>query len=905
MYKQLTAMIGLSIAIILLLTLPALNREKVMETPAEDQATETLDAGTSAEEARQTDIPAASPKPTETAPALIAAAVQNPDGSFRLTLEDAGDTVTMVLEEDVFGDFAVHLVARDYSSDSEAGPIYFDLVLVRPEQGEVRSFPLYSFIKDDNDYYTDLYAGHHQLKIIDERTALFVQRAVRDHSLHHMVSYLDLESGSVYATPSFWTVAMGSEEHEEDFLMGSEYAFDDKGRVTKAMLSSYLGKMWHIDLQSRKVTSKGGQPYPAIGDPGSSPPRTMLYPTPDLERFIYRFPQSNYFMLADTMSGVAQGVFGAEEGMTAADPGPVWNPEGTSFFLEYAAKGNEKATYFDTGYAVAAEAIAFYDRDGKLIRVLKSSSEERMSVYNWLDEHRLLLEFYKPALNRQPNWSKEGITYKEYDIRSGKLSAYRYERNASRLAEPRMLPLQKEGATFYSKAAVLLDEKNKRIWEPGLYGRAYTGADGRLFIDAWSGDLSIIYQWNEQRKRLEIVASRDHLRAVAGDWLVLEEQESHSILYRHADAAAPLNEDGLAMLPSELAQPAESGDWWNGPSSTVETIDEKPIRAEGKSRYGTLRVRSVGGEKHVPSGGNLRLYGSYAVEYVNPSGKMTELPKLEHLELEQADQIADIRVLPFEGYDVLMYQPEQFEFSLGYDGGVKRTFAYMITEQGEAFPLTFRYATASGAQDADAIGFFDQIPIQAEHGRMVAHGYAGERFYELSWTPDMDRKQLTLTAAKDRTEESEGLKGIVGPYSLWLAQALGLSEFGMPDGPMNEERLRGLFTEQAWRNPGFQRLLKDFEEQAKAGNPSRAFPWEPINARFDEHGNIRVTFTFNLFYAVGWAAHLEAVLKYNGYEWIFHDFGALTTEYAESVEEADEDPMKPYNGLHIQDPLDI
>lgn len=337
----------------------------------------------------------------------------------------------------------------------------------------------------------------------------------------------------------------------------------------------------------------------------------------------------------------------------------------------------------------------------------------------------------------------------------------------------------------------------------------------------------------------------------------------------------------------------------------MKTLGEEQVRAEGKSRFGKLRVRSTDGEKHVQNGGNLRYYGNYAVEFEQPNGKKTKLPPLEKLELEQAEQIADIQVFSFDGYDVLIYQPKQFAFSQGYEDGSKTVFAYAVTAQGDAFPLAFRYATSGGVREESSIALYGQLPLAADHGRLISHGYAGERFYELSWTPDAERKVLQLAEVRDKTEEAEGLNRIVDPYSLRLAQALGLTDMSFPDGPMNEDRLRGLFTGQAWSNPGFQRLLRDFEKSAEEGNPSRAFPWQPIHARYDDKGNIRVTFTFNLFYAVGWAAHLDAILKDNGSEWTFHDFGTLRTEYADIVEEEDEHPMKPYNGLVIQDPLEV
>lgn len=542
MNKQLTVMFVLSIAIIALLTLPALDREKVMEQ-ASDSMMDTRHAYDAATEARQTSNPDADGESQEPAeaqafPALTASAAPDLNG-FRLTFEDGRNEYIRSLEEDAFDDFAVHLVERDdSSSDSEEdGRHHYDLVVVRPERMEVKTYPLYSATSGGRSH-------DHHLKMVDERHVMFVQRSENgnDGSLVYELAILDLENGHIRTLPAFWTVAKGSEEYEEDFLLSAQFAHDENGVATRALLSSFLGKMWLFDLQSGEWFSHGGQTYPAIGDPGSSPPRSLLYPTPDLERFIYRFPWSNHFMLADTKSGDVNNVFSVEDGMTLSDPGPVWNREGSRFFLEYAAEGNEQGEYFDTGHAVSAEAIGFYDRDGKRMKVLKAGSGERMSVYNWLDEHRVLIETYKTISQSDSVWAKGEIAYKEYDVLTGKLNSYRHEGEAAKLADPKIVPLRREGATFDSKAAVILDEKNKRIWEPNVYGWTYPSTNGELYLDSWSGEFYTIYRWSKERLQLDTVAIGSDLRVIAGNWLILREQEGDGFVYRNANAEIPRNE---------------------------------------------------------------------------------------------------------------------------------------------------------------------------------------------------------------------------------------------------------------------------------------------------------------------------------------------------------------------------
>ncbi|MFD0960742.1 hypothetical protein [Paenibacillus chungangensis] len=86
----------------------------------------------------------------------------------------------------------------------------------------------------------------------------------------------------------------------------------------------------------------------------------------------------------------------------------------------------------------------------------------------------------------------------------------------------------------------------------------------------------------------------------------------------------------------------------------------------------------------------------------------------------------------------------------------------------------------------------------------------------------------------------------------------------------------------------------------QAGNPWRAFPWPAIGAELLRPDTIKVTFTFNLIYAIGKAAHLEGTLKQIDGQWRFYDFGTLKTEDWQG-----DDTMPELNGLHIEDELEL
>lgn len=905
MNKPKAVIVAVSLMMILLLMVPAISKDQTEEAASPEAAAESLHADEwimTSPLANDQETDESNIEKKDFIPPLIAYA-EPTDVGFRLTLEDSDGNYVQSLAYDAYEDFAVHLVAREAPSlDLENGALrQYDLVVVRPDQAEVEVFSLYSDETGEQFY-------EQKIKILDASSVMFVKCSLEEGSIIYELATLDMTDGSIDTLPAFWTVPVGSEEASKDFLLSAHYAQDEDGSITRVLLTSFWGKTWMADLEKWEIKSQLDQIYPAYGDLGSKGPRALIYPSPQLDRFVYSFLErapifvSNRFMVADLSTGQVLKQFSVDDGMLFSDPGPVWNREGSAFFLELADTNNADVMggQYDNSHAVAAEVIALYDRDGNRMNTIEAGKGERINVYDWLDEHRLLIETYESLQKSSHSWSKSGIVYKEYDLRTDKLSAYRTAEHASELKEPIHLPLRREGTTFGSKAFVLLDRQNRQIWESNLYGRTFQTAGGELFIHAGSGDITRIYKWDHARRQLDMAASESHLQLAVGKWLIFQELESNRFIYRDTMPEISYSEDGIAKLPAEIAQEASNLEWLEWPDID-NTLDVKSIRATGKSRYGELRIVSEEGEKHV----NYYYFGDYAVEFAHASGKKTVLPPLEKLELELSGEAADLQVFPFDGFDILIYIPRHFIFSQGFDSSPKKAIAYAATKQGDIFPLTFRYATDSSELQSDSITLFDQIPIKVRDNQLVFQGFAGERLYEFVWTPDLKQQSLALTAWRDRTEEAEGLKQIVDQYSPRLEQALGLTDTYFPEGLMDEERLRGLFTDKAWSNPGFQRLRKDFEQSAEEGNPSRAFAWEPIQASYDEYGNIRVTFTFNLFYAVGWAAHLEAVLKLDENEWVFYDFGDLQTEYSDGVAKNETDPMYAYNGLHIQDPLEF
>ncbi|RJE87585.1 hypothetical protein D3P07_14805 [Paenibacillus sp. 1011MAR3C5] len=908
MNRQMILMALVSSVIILLLIIPALERPKDEQQPANEGAEVAAAVEVETEPTSKILTTGEIDKMDQIPP--LNAYLEPATGGMRLVLDEEESPYVNSVAEDAMGGLSVHLVEREVDSGSaELGWVkQYNLVAVRPDSAQIDTYTLYTEKAIDHSFYPIV-------KLLNEQEAMFISRSKEGDAIEYQLAVVHLGNGRIRTMPSFWRIHSDNED-ERDFLLSTHYESNEEGHISEVMLTSYEGKRWQMDMESFKLIGHRGQTYPATGDAGSGgPPRPLMYPTPDLERFAYSFTEkdpiyiSNHFLVADSKSGKVIKLFSIDDSMQLSDSGLVWNKESSRFFLEYAKKGEEMGVGYDSGPVVFAQQIAFYDSNGERTRVLHAAKGERLSVYNWLDEHRLLVESYRPVQRASGGWSKGDIVYKEYDVRTGKLTAYRKEQDAGKLANGETVTLRTAGGTYDSKAFVYVDHKNKKIWTPDVKGRTHQSG-GQLYIDVSDADMQqYIFEWDDEAKSLRLVystsSSEQQLRQALGDWLMLEERGESSFLYLNTKPKPELNEEGLPVFSGELAR-LSGNEWWNENRDTIISLPGNEIRAQVKSRYGTLRIRSSEGELEHYKGAR-QYYGRYEVEFTNNASKKISLPSLEKVALELGRPVGEMKVLSFDGFDLILFVTHQRWFGKSYDGEFTNVYAYAATEDGRAMPLTFRYASPGGIQLADSI--VGMVDTETGTGSSVQsatlQSYMGEKRVELVWTADVKTKTLTLTGLKDRTKEYDSIRTIVERYANRLEQALGLTDIALPEGKMDKVKLRSLFTEKAWNNPGFQRLKTDFAKLEKAGTPSRAFAWQPINARYDEHGNIRVTFTFNLFYAVGWAAHLEAILKLDEYEWTFHDFGMLETEYQEGYKELDDNlGMKGYNGLIIPDALE-
>lgn len=838
----------------------------------------------------------AEPAATEPLSVRIAAAAKG----FQVQFDAAQGVETVKTVE--AGDAIVHAVRR-YESGDGGGQSTFGLeaLVVRPKTREAIAYPLYRVSNARM-------SGDEPFLATGDDQVLFVRQTETDERVVYDLAKLDVGTGEqTTVSEAFWTLDLRDPEQKDDFLISSDTAVRDG--ATELMLTSYKGRVAFIDVATGEARREVRR-YPAYGDPGSTPPRTLVYPSPDQRRFVYQERDRASFKVVDADAESVLGTFDYGE-TKIMEPGIVWSPDSGSFYLETdTSPGPVQGMIFDNGTYVFATAIDFYDKYGLKLRTAQvpPSASERMNVYGWADGKRAWLEYFTPQANEGGTPLKADVSYKLYDVSTGQLTAYRTAGSAAELDSPAVVRRQ-VGYSYYRPTPYLLvDEGKKLVWPSPVDAQVVTDNE-ELYARQQAGDANELFRWDAAARTWQWIDAdlgedRDGNRVystpvvVPGEWLIYPRRYSDRIDYVSIPDEAAATEDALPVIPAAFAEPRGTSEWWaNGTGTSVTRSDARALRARGTSRYGAIELRAEPGEAMLRNGGATEYHGDYRVTFAAGRGKTTELPLLKGQTPWQEESVATMSSYPFDGFDVLLYAPRGYRFGQGYDGGNRATLAYAVTKDGEAFPLTFDYDIAgAGRQQTAALPIDANVPVRADGGRLVVRSLAdGSR--ELALTPNLAERTLTVTGVTDRKAEYDELYRIANKYAGLLEQGLGLEEGSHADRRVPDERVRGYFADEAWNNPGFAKLRDDFAESKADGNPSRAFAWAPIDASFVTPDTMKFTFTLNLWYAIGLAAHLEVALKLVDGEWKVGDLGTLETEKM--------DGLPGYNGLRIQDPLKL
>ncbi|MFD0674575.1 hypothetical protein [Cohnella sp. GCM10027633] len=797
----------------------------------------------------------------------------------------------------------VHALLR-YGGDEGYGStmIGIDAVVVRPDEKSVRSYPLY-------EVSNARMIGAVPFYFIDDRRLLFVKQSEMEGVATFDLATLDVGNGEVaMVTKAFWELDMKDQSSGDDFLIGSHYAKANGEGAGSIMLASHQGRVWTIDVGSGAVHALQTA-YPAYGDPGSTPPRELVYPSPDLSRFVYQEKYKSNFKVVDTDTGVSLSSFGFQEDTILMEPGIDWNPDGSFFYLEFGARERAVGIQFDNGYRLYAEAVTFYDRDGIAYRTIEppAGSKLRMNVYGWADDGRVWLEYYRATPQETGDPTKTDVTYKLLDIETGELTDYKTTNDPGELAQPEIVRRNLFYGYSYPVPFLLANREKKLIWQPQPEAAPIYDGDA-LYVQLRSEETSDVFAWQTGDRSWQLVdgdsgEARNGEMIFAtpnvyeGKWLIYTRRYEHRIDYVPIVKEAVAGATRLPAIPASFAEQQGTSEWWTNGGEHVKIGDDRALRARGVTRFGTIELRAEPGEASMRDGGASDFHGDYRMTFATKGGKRLELPKLEGVTLMLEGSIGSMASYEMDGFDIVLFRPRDYRFSQGYDGGIRETLAYAVTEKGEAFPLTFVYEMAGAGRQESAILPIDvNIPVARDGEELVVRTIAsGSR--ELRLSPNLAERTLTVVSVTDLSDEYNRLLGITTRYTELIEQELGLTEGVDAGAVVDAERLKGLFSRQALRNPGLKRMQADFAKAKADGNPSRAFTWTPIDSRYVSPDTIRFTFTLNLWYAIGLAAHLEVALKLDGDEWEIHDLGTLETEKLDGV--------AGYNGLLVKDTLEL
>ncbi|OBR68003.1 hypothetical protein A7K91_18920 [Paenibacillus oryzae] len=851
-----------------------------------------------AQELQQAEVIPPSFTPVDVKPKTIAESITAADvdgGGFKLSFP--ADSYVNLLALERTGDSFVQLISYEDGSkgEGEMETIRYEALVVNPGEKEWRSIPLY-------ERYGHEYSWNNLFRAIDDRHILFVRQTRTGDILQYDLVRLDVKSDKVETVaPGFWIRYQEPNVYVDDFLLADWQS--DSG--DKLLLSSFMGKMWLFDKFSDRVTSFS-QTFPAYGDTGSKPLRSLSYPSPDLSRMVYQvvngsqIEPSRHFQIVDLEKTDILAQISLEDSDIAGDGSVVWNGSGTAFFLEYASGNEPMGSVLENGQTVSAQGIALYDRNGREIRKLtvRPGSRERMNVFGWIGDDELLVEHHVPALQGENGWKKSKVVYKIHHVKTGQTTALATVLNGNDLKEPQLIR-RHEGVAVGLSGFVLLDRSTKKIWDAGTEGRTWEN-EGEVYFQPYSGEATFLFRWNEETRELEWVSDmrNQYISAFAGDWLASWDDDG-ALQFRPTTLEPFDVKDDLPILPAAFSEELSNGEWWKGIGghvTTISSLGEK--RAGGKGKYGYIELLAKDGEQYMLDGGERSYYGTYETVYIGQDGKRRVLqPELRELSLVLESETASMGAFTMGEHDLFVLDTDQNRFNRGFRSGVRPIVAYAATKSGEAWPLEFQFALPGQIAAAERISIIGASPAITSQGNLLTEAVLGTARYELEWKLDPDNRALKLTAMRDRSAEYAALAEISGKLSSIMEQGLGLEDIALPEGRLHEELLREFFGDKAWSNPGFQYLRKDFAAQKEGGEPSRAFAWKPINPQFDGRGNISVTFSLNLFHAIGHAAHLEAYLKPVNREWQIYDFGTLETEKV--------DGWPGYNGFKLQDQLDV
>ncbi|WP_276358154.1 hypothetical protein [Cohnella caldifontis] len=798
--------------------------------------------------------------------------------SLRLPDEDSARIESTMASDDTDRP-AVHVVSRFRSEDGGKDPaVRYDAVAVDPERGNAAVYPMYEIKSPfEGARYAPVFG------FVDEtRFAYVVPRADTDGVVFD-IDWMDAADGRTETlVPGFWRIGDSSGDGD-DFFIGS-FVSEDRQR---AVLNSFKGRLWLVDFAKRTAVPIEGGPYPAYGDPGSTPPRSLVYPSGDLHRFLYEESGSNRFVMRDC-EGARLGELRLPASDTVESPGIQWGPGGRYAAVEYAHQAEGYMRASDNGLDVFAQGMAFIGRDGHTAGKWESSgsSPYRMDLFGWADERTVLASLYRPRTVEGAEPEKTEISYRLYDIASGKETELKEAAELGQLRGFRIVPAVRPSAQSWAQGDgapfLFLDPEQRLIWLPPAGSELVSEAAGAVTVQMKNTDGGIALRFGKDSRTWKWLATdagemRDGYPVYAvpvvlrDRWLAYVRSDRTRADY--IAVAADGSGGPEPVLPASFS-PVRA---YDPGQAKMEPAAPASVRAVGESRFGKITLVPREKELEGKRESGRQFTGDYDAVFRDLRGRTSVVGTVDDLLLfTEGDEVRMSR-LEFEGFDVLLLKPVDYPFVRSWDGNVREVRAFLVTETQEARQAAFSFRRGDEPVQSAVMAVDDNVRPYAKDGSLVLTSpWNGGT--ELAFRPDPDGSRLVLEKVASAAVERAKLFDLAQAWTERLEQALRLEEAAPKLTDAEWKRLRSRIDDRAWNNKGFQTIYRYDMDLRRRGTASRAFAWNPIDFERLAPDTVRFTFTLNLFYAVGQAAHLDVVLKWRDGDWYVYDMGTLAIQ---------------------------
>ncbi|WP_040952213.1 hypothetical protein [Gorillibacterium massiliense] len=302
---------------------------------------------------------------------------------------------------------------------------------------------------------------------------------------------------------------------------------------------------------------------------------------------------------------------------------------------------------------------------------------------------------------------------------------------------------------------------------------------------------------------------------------------------------------------------------------TVPVQDDGQTRIVGRSRYGTLSLRSLDNERKTKY--DFIFHGDYEVVWKKADdSKETRISLLYDLYLPSDAGTAEMQVYTFGDYDVLLMQPVYAWYqSIGVPQ-TENVYAFAVGADGVAFPLRFFSEKAGEKTDSAIIPVEINNRITQENDRLLMDTLLPD-LTKVEFTPDFPQKRLMLISREDVSVEHKKAFDLAVRYADVLEAAITLewqeARLYMRGEVKTMADVQPYFTDAGWNSPVLQEAIRQGRLPDNGGTFSRPFRWDPIYCEFAGENELHFTYTMNTVNAIGVAYYMDVVVKKDAAGW--------------------------------------